>query len=352
MESAPAHQGEVPAVVPMGSANGSPPLVGVRVPVVALLGMAAPDRRPDGFDDDDLAAVLCAHAKRLRYAPDWRVNSGRRPAWERSWESREAVQSQAGWRPVRRRRRATCCGPARTPWRPRADEAIARAATASARATTRPTSPSRPIFEDLAGADVPRRGDHRGHGAEVRKPPGRLGELAGADAILSTTTSSLSVSELAVGLRGIAERFVGLHVFNPVPRMKLVELAYPDDATDATRERARTLCEGARQGGRRRTRHGGLRRQPAAVSLPLQRCGLHAGDGPAAGVDRHRHAARRGRTRWGRSRCWTTSASTVCVSIGDAIWADVPESLRELCAEGALGRKAGRGPYPPEFYAR
>jgi 3-hydroxyacyl-CoA dehydrogenase len=42
----------------------------------------------------------------------------------------------------------------------------------------------------------------------------------------------------------------------------------------------------------------------------------------------------------------------VSVAIGDAIGADVPDSLRALCAEGALGRKAGRGLYPPEFYAR
>ena len=43
--------------------------------------------------------------------------------------------------------------------------------------------------------------------------------------------------------RGTPERFVGLHVFNPVPKMKLVELAFPAAATDATRERARALCE-------------------------------------------------------------------------------------------------------------
>ncbi|MGH2900115.1 MAG: 3-hydroxyacyl-CoA dehydrogenase NAD-binding domain-containing protein, partial [Solirubrobacteraceae bacterium] len=55
----------------------------------------------------------------------------------------------------------------------------------------------------------------------------RLGALAGDDAVLSTTTSSLSVGELAAA-SGCADRFVGLHVFNPVPRMKLVELAYPD----------------------------------------------------------------------------------------------------------------------------
>ena len=35
----------------------------------------------------------------------------------------------------------------------------------------------------------------------------------------------------------------------------------------------------------------------------------------------------------------------VSVAIGDAIGADVPERLRKLVADGALGRKSGRGLY-------
>ena len=39
----------------------------------------------------------------------------------------------------------------------------------------------------------------------------------------------------------------------------------------------------------------------------------------------------------------------VAVAIGDAIGAPVPERLRTLVAEGALGRKAGRGLYEYEI---
>ena len=42
---------------------------------------------------------------------------------------------------------------------------------------------------------------------------------------------------------GIPRAFVGFHAFNPVPRMQLVELAFPPQATAETRERARKLCE-------------------------------------------------------------------------------------------------------------
>ena len=68
-----------------------------------------------------------------------------------------------------------------------------------------------------------------------------LGVL-GTDAVLASTTSSLSIEQLAQA-SGVPERFVGLHVFNPVARMKLVELAFPAAATEETRERALALCE-------------------------------------------------------------------------------------------------------------
>jgi 3-hydroxyacyl-CoA dehydrogenase / enoyl-CoA hydratase / 3-hydroxybutyryl-CoA epimerase len=56
-----------------------------------------------------------------------------------------------------------------------------------------------------------------------RKIFDRLDELAGAETILATNTSSLPVSELAAGTRR-PERVVGLHFFNPVHRMQLVEI--------------------------------------------------------------------------------------------------------------------------------
>jgi 3-hydroxyacyl-CoA dehydrogenase/enoyl-CoA hydratase/3-hydroxybutyryl-CoA epimerase len=61
----------------------------------------------------------------------------------------------------------------------------------------------------------------------------RLGELAGDDTLLATNTSALPVSGLAaVTLR--PERVLGLHFFNPVHRMQLVEIvATPQTAPEA-----------------------------------------------------------------------------------------------------------------------
>src|SRR5205807_7762338 len=84
--------------------------------------------------------------------------------------------------------------------------------------------------------------EHHGLKADVLAELGELSRYAGVGAILATTTSSLSVTELAQA-SGHPERFVGFHPFNPVPRMKLVELAYPPEASPETRRRARAMAE-------------------------------------------------------------------------------------------------------------
>jgi 3-hydroxybutyryl-CoA dehydrogenase len=70
----------------------------------------------------------------------------------------------------------------------------------------------------------------------------RLHDVLPEDAILASTTSSLSIERLAAD-SGRPDRFVGLHVFNPVDKMQLVELVFPDAASEDTRDRTRALCE-------------------------------------------------------------------------------------------------------------
>src|SRR3954470_2109560 len=50
-----------------------------------------------------------------------------------------------------------------------------------------------------------------------------LEELLSSDAILATNTSSISVTAIAAGLQR-PERVIGMHFFNPVPLMALVEV--------------------------------------------------------------------------------------------------------------------------------
>ncbi len=68
----------------------------------------------------------------------------------------------------------------------------------------------------------------------------RIGAVTDAD--LATTTSSLHVGDLAKKA-GQADRLFGLHVFNPVPVMKLIELCLPDSLAEGIAGRAHAWCE-------------------------------------------------------------------------------------------------------------
>jgi 3-hydroxybutyryl-CoA dehydrogenase len=170
---------------------------------------------------------------------------------------------------------------------------------------------------------------------------GELGELLDKQAVIASTTSSLSVERLAEA-SGRAERFVGLHVFNPVTRMKLVELVFPKAASEETHTRALALCEAF---------------EKTAVEVPdvpgfvvnrllfpylfgalrlLEETGMDAEDidtcmklgaghpmGPFALLD--------------------LVGLDVSKAIGEMISEPIPPRVDELIAEGALGRKTKRG---------
>jgi 3-hydroxybutyryl-CoA dehydrogenase len=58
---------------------------------------------------------------------------------------------------------------------------------------------------------------------EKRKTYAKLDAIVKKDAIFATNTSSISVTELMTATKR-PERFIGLHFFNPVPMMKMVEV--------------------------------------------------------------------------------------------------------------------------------
>ena len=62
---------------------------------------------------------------------------------------------------------------------------------------------------------------------------GRLDKLCRKGTIFATNTSSLSVTEMSASVRN-PKRFLGMHFFNPVHKMKLVELVLTSDTTEAT----------------------------------------------------------------------------------------------------------------------
>ncbi len=170
-----------------------------------------------------------------------------------------------------------------------------------------------------------------------------IGEVTSPDAILGTSTSSLSIQDLAHA-SGDPTRFVGFHPFNPVPRMKLLEVAFPPEASASTRARVKAFGERL---GKKVVE---VPDRPGfvvnallfpylfgAVEL-LERTGMEPSD-----VD----------------TCMTLGAGhpmgplalldyvglDVAQAIGDAIDLPVPGRIDELVADGALGKKTGRGFY-------
>jgi 3-hydroxybutyryl-CoA dehydrogenase len=79
-----------------------------------------------------------------------------------------------------------------------------------------------------------------------RKIFGHLGELCAADALLATNTSSLPITQIAEACAR-PERVVGMHFFNPVHIMKLVEVVRAKQTADGS---ARLALDLARRMGK------------------------------------------------------------------------------------------------------
>lgn len=188
--------------------------------------------------------------------------------------------------------------------------------------------------------------EHQGLKTGVLQDLGELSRFAGANVVLATTTSSLSIGELAAA-SGHPERFLGFHPFNPVPRMRLIELAFPPQATPETRKRAHDLAAA-------------IGKTP--VEVP---------DTPGFVVNRllfpYLFSAVAFMTESGMpsedvDRCMSLGAGMpmgpialldyvgldVAQAIGESIGAQTPDKLAALVQDGALGRKVGRGFYSYE----
>ncbi|MGP1517762.1 MAG: 3-hydroxybutyryl-CoA dehydrogenase [Ottowia sp.] len=70
----------------------------------------------------------------------------------------------------------------------------------------------------------------------------QLDELLPPEAIIATNTSSISITQLAA-VTGRADRFVGMHFFNPVPMMALVEIIRGLQTSDATHDTVKALAQ-------------------------------------------------------------------------------------------------------------
>ncbi|NLB50835.1 MAG: 3-hydroxybutyryl-CoA dehydrogenase [Clostridiaceae bacterium] len=65
----------------------------------------------------------------------------------------------------------------------------------------------------------------------------QLDEICGPDCLFATNTSSLSITDIARGLKH-EDRLMGMHFFNPAPVMKLVELIRGEETSEEAMQKA------------------------------------------------------------------------------------------------------------------
>jgi 3-hydroxyacyl-CoA dehydrogenase/enoyl-CoA hydratase/3-hydroxybutyryl-CoA epimerase len=166
-----------------------------------------------------------------------------------------------------------------------------------------------------------------------------------SSALIATNTSSIPLEELGANLLR-PERLVGLHFFNPVDKMQLVEVVAGNNTSPESVHQAAAF---ARQIDRLplpvRSTPGFLVNRILMPYL-LEAVALTEEGVPAALVDR---AAVQFGMPMGPLTLADTVGLDVCLSVAQVLAArlgtDVPESLRSRVRQGRLGRKSGGGFY-------
>ena len=174
--------------------------------------------------------------------------------------------------------------------------------------------------------------------------------LNASDFIFATNTSSLSISEIAEGSRRPA-RVVGMHFFNPVHIMRLVEIVRGRETSDETVGAVRAVASK-------------MRKEPIVVrdvpGFASSRLGVALGleamrmveEGVAAAKDIDTAMELGYNHPMGPLRLTDLVGLDVRLHIAEYLHAKLgserfrpPEILRRMVAEGRLGKKSGEGFY-------
>ena len=177
-----------------------------------------------------------------------------------------------------------------------------------------------------------------------------LERVVSPQAILATNTSSLSITRIAEGL-GHPERVIGLHFFNPVPVMKLLEIVRGDATGEPIVEASRTFATSLGKTSIVVRDTPGFATSRLGVVLGLEAIRmLEQGVASAEDIDRamelgYNHPM-------GPLRLTDVVGLDVRLAIAEHLHATLgdetyepPALLRRLVSEGKLGKKSGQGIY-------
>ena len=177
-----------------------------------------------------------------------------------------------------------------------------------------------------------------------------LDELCKPEAIIATNTSALSITEIAAAT-GRPDKIIGMHFFNPVPMMKLVEVVKGLSTSEETHQAVIDLC-------------GDLGKTPVDVEeapgfvvnrvlIPMINEGigiLADGVADAEGIDT---AMKLGANHpMGPLALGDLIGLDVCLAIMETLYREFGDTkyrphplLRKMVRGGKLGRKTGEGFY-------
>jgi 3-hydroxyacyl-CoA dehydrogenase/enoyl-CoA hydratase/3-hydroxybutyryl-CoA epimerase len=165
------------------------------------------------------------------------------------------------------------------------------------------------------------------------------------DAMLATNTSSIPLEELA-GALSKPERLVGLHFFNPVAMMQLVEVVNGQSTSPAVLAQAMTFTRKIDRLPLPVTSTPGFLVNRILMPYLMEAVTLEAEGVPPVLIDR---AATSFGMPMGPVQLADTVGLDICLHVAEILAdhfnAEIPERLKQLVKDGNLGRKSGRGFY-------
>ena len=166
-----------------------------------------------------------------------------------------------------------------------------------------------------------------------------------ADAILASNTSSIPLQEISSHLQQ-PDRLVGIHFFNPVSRMQLVEIVYAPDTAPEWIGRAASFCRGIDHLPLAVKSSPGFLVNRVLTAYLLETVLMIDEGVPPALIDK---VAEGFGMPMGPVELADTVGLDICLSVAENMaeftGVPVPEGLRKMVAAGCLGKKSGRGFY-------